>query len=480
MSKVLLSFLGKGTVVLQEDGTYKRKHYQPVEYFFSDKPQLELKKTQYLIGALIEGLQPDKVILFGTASSSWYDLYSYFLGDDKYSDDLLFKQLDSDYKRSVVTEDDLGQFKKALSEKFSTQIGKKITIIPQLLTYGISENEIITNFKKFIELKKFISSQSEIFIDITHGFRSLPLMAYSFMDYLQSLLKWDIQVEGIFYGVYELISEKNNRGEDLRIPIINLKKIWEITDWTKGVNELVKYQNGYSLSAILDDEFDALKKCLNNYSNTLNFLAVDNFRDSLRKLDERINKDSAEMFPGSLVLAELDKKITNLLENSTEAEFQFAMAEEFYQAKQFSNALILTNEAIITGLCEMFGCDYRKRFYRDAMKKVRIIIPEQGYPGDFKKRWTQFNDLRNNTAHGSLGGINYNAHIASMGRDIRVLRDYVASPELKELLAKRFDDDSIITDNFKRIYKKHQKNKKQICSDYDLSEEEYDELEKSI
>ncbi|MDY0223496.1 MAG: TM1812 family CRISPR-associated protein [Desulfobacterium sp.] len=79
-------------------------------------------------------------------------------------------------------------------------------------------------------------------IDITYGFRSLPVLLMTLIGYSR-LLK-NISVSGIYYGAFEVLGNYTSASEipeEKRIaPIFDLTSFEQIIEWTQATQSFVK------------------------------------------------------------------------------------------------------------------------------------------------------------------------------------------------------------------------------------------------
>jgi len=87
-------------------------------------------------------------------------------------------------------------------------------------------------FKKVLEEVEKYNKEWEIYVDITHAFRSIPLVFFISLFYLKNF--YNIKTSKIFYGAYE------QRDENNRSPVIELTFLLDIIDWFNSVNMFVK------------------------------------------------------------------------------------------------------------------------------------------------------------------------------------------------------------------------------------------------
>ncbi|MDY0221312.1 MAG: TIGR02221 family CRISPR-associated protein [Desulfobacterium sp.] len=104
---------------------------------------------------------------------------------------------------------------------------------------GDNEEQIWEIFNKVFST---LREDEEIVIDITHGFRSLPVLLMTLIGYSR-LLK-NISVSGIYYGAFEVLGDftaANKIPEDERIaPIFDLTSFEKIIEWTQATQGFVK------------------------------------------------------------------------------------------------------------------------------------------------------------------------------------------------------------------------------------------------
>jgi len=89
---------------------------------------------------------------------------------------------------------------------------------------------------------KAIDDNDEIYFDITHGFRALPMVAMAALNYTASVKK-NIKLAGIYYGALEALDYGYNVREmdmkERRAPIFDLTNIAKIQQWSAGVDRFI-------------------------------------------------------------------------------------------------------------------------------------------------------------------------------------------------------------------------------------------------
>lgn len=112
-------------------------------------------------------------------------------------------------------------------------------IRPVDIPEGFSSDEIWTIFDKVFSQ---LSKNDEVILDITHAFRSLPMLGMALINYAKSLKA--ISIKGIYYGAFEKLGPaavvKNKSTEERNAPILNLISFSELHDWTIAADHFVK------------------------------------------------------------------------------------------------------------------------------------------------------------------------------------------------------------------------------------------------
>ncbi|MDR1700056.1 MAG: TIGR02221 family CRISPR-associated protein, partial [Lachnoclostridium sp.] len=181
MGRVFISFLGTSD-------------YSECEYFFRERS----RKTKFIQQALIE--------LFCTD----------FTKEDK----MLFL-LTEDAKRK--------NWENGLKEKIAAyNLPAEIRTVD--IPVGKSEDEI---WKIFEAIYNELHGEDSVILDVTHGFRSLPMLGLVILYYTHYMK--NIMVEDIYYGAFEAQDETG------RTPIFQLTPFFNLMQWTSAADAFVNY-----------------------------------------------------------------------------------------------------------------------------------------------------------------------------------------------------------------------------------------------
>lgn len=230
----LITFIGKNDA-----------KYETLDYIFPEKGKNEEKekvKTNSTALALIEAKEQHwditRVIIVGTYTSRWGELVK---EDDNNE---LHVELEEKSKLSFETDDDVDILDASL-DKMVDFLQEKygIEIIPVMHRPDLSDNTVLEIAECYDSIFGYIEDTSNILVDITHGFRHMPLLLFQMLQQHLLLLK-DKTVE-IIYG--EMKKEE-------KISIFrDLKKYWDVTKHTDALNRFLTQYDGDGLVPYLEE-----------------------------------------------------------------------------------------------------------------------------------------------------------------------------------------------------------------------------------
>lgn len=210
--KVFISFLGTSIY----DETY---------YYDNDKDKMTVEPTRFIQVATLSRhashfSKDDKIYIFTTegALKNWNDNHHF---NPKTQENIYYDGLN-----------------KCISHlNFSAAV--KNVMIPD----GKSTDEIWQIFQKVFDL---IEDNDELIFDITHGFRSLPMLNMVLINYAKLLR--NISVCGIYYGAFDAKEVLDGKTFS---PIWNLIDFEHLQDWTNAAQLFLKAGSAERLSQMM-------------------------------------------------------------------------------------------------------------------------------------------------------------------------------------------------------------------------------------
>lgn len=109
-----------------------------------------------------------------------------------------------------------------------------------MLPVGATEAELWEIFQVIFSR---IRENDELYIDITHSLRNIPIQMLAVISYARVVKK--VKVKGIYYGAFE--TKEQFGGET---PILNLITFLDILDWSQAADSFVRYGNSDQISEL--------------------------------------------------------------------------------------------------------------------------------------------------------------------------------------------------------------------------------------
>jgi len=389
MARVLVSFLGTGSIENNEERRYRKAKYK-----IGDKSYY----TSFVSAALVEHLKIEKKIIIGTAKSMWEEYYRFFYSGTEAYDENLYKRLIEYTNKANAQTKDIS----ILEELDRVMINTDIIII----NYGLNEEELRENITRVLKIDKLLDHKDGLYMDITHGFRSFPLLAQQIVFYLKEVSSKNIKPRTFYYGMLDAISELGYA------PIIDLNLMFEMNDWIIGANQFVVSNNGDKIVGLLQEKDKKLKHLIETFSNAMSI----NYMTEIQQLIKDVNDyDLSEIeMPERLIISKVINEFkAHFLDIRSNSDFQLKLAQWFYNKKKYSSAYIVLSEAIVTWVCEKHNYN---SISKDKRELAKTIIANSS---DFKHKYAVISNIRNNIAH-SLSGRNN-----PMERDIKAFSEFM-------------------------------------------------------
>lgn len=361
----LISFLGKGR---REAST---NAYQKIVYTHEGKAW---PATPYFAQALARHMGPDTTfIVLGTSSSIW-DVFGLDLTENNSELFDIFSTLDLDQavNEARVTQpmlDTLGQL-------LTRQLG--LRVIPVLIGFAQSTTEQAQILET---ISQHVTEGAHVTLDVTHGFRHLPMLALVAARYLEHVRQ--AKVDDIFYGALEM------RGTDNTAPVLNLKGLLTMLDW---VDALSSYQKDGDYSSFADllaaggmspSQANELRRAAFHERANSSELARPKLSTAATAIAS-LSNPLAQLFKG-----ELHKRMAWAKEPDRAAR-ELALADAYLQRKDYLRGVLYLFEGLITTQLKKTKGNPQAYEEREA---ARQLLKEH-------KAFRELDKLRNALAHG--------------------------------------------------------------------------------
>ena len=351
MAKILIAGIGGGE---KRDGKYRETNYSLEGKVYENR--------SFIASVIEEHFKIDKTIVIGTVGSMWDNLYEYYC--KKYNIDY-----DEEYAMSLFEtiveankDMDISQLK---IEKFNNIFNGKIE--GRVTKYGVDSEQIFDNFNIILNLQDTLKDGDEVYIDITHSFRSNAMWMFLVMNFITDLMDKNIEIKMISYGMFEIADRTSNI-----TPIIDLNAFYKLLKWIKGAQSFKNYGNSYLLLDNIENE--ELRKKLKTFSHAMNLNYIGTLKQNLNSLKKLLPEIDEMKGPGKLLIPQIVREFVKEFDGvKKDFILQVRLAKWHYKQSRYAMAYININEAI-----KGYVADELREFYPDKSEEELL---------DYARKW---------------------------------------------------------------------------------------------
>ena len=360
--------------------------YQTTVY--EDEGGKEIATTGYAFDAVVKNENPNKMLLIGTENSDWCSLIKWYSKDKNLSEKEKAEGEELGKKFKDNSKIDWRQAENYICEHAHFDEVKR-ALIPNGSNEKEQKEYFNILFTTFIGMLKS-DKPTRIILDISNGFRSIPLYMMMFIRYVGTMSSEKISYT-VYYGMFDARNREKNT-----TPLVKLNTISELTDWMNAISEFrsmgsvkklyqclgmekedQKNPEDKKKIAELMDEFLSFDYALN--SNNLYYL---------QKGIDFITTMEVEKMPLSaqaqLMLSDLRDNFANRFKNANGmwrySKILVAYAQLCMEQGRYGSAAVSLQEGIITYIME--------RYVKTYLQEKRNLNDEQyeKYMQEYKNR----------------------------------------------------------------------------------------------
>jgi CRISPR-associated Csx2 family protein len=367
MAHILITFLGKGR---KEQGGYQKTSYR----FDSGT----IRTTPFFGLALLEELSArDKIVehlvVMGTSSSIWDAL----LLDEMHDSPDRWEQLADQVSQGRVEQNLLTEIAPEVAKSFAVRdLAGKVTLC--IIPFGRDQQEQVAILQVMAEI---VGEGDTVSMDISHGFRSLPMLGFASALFLRQIKK--AKIAGLYYGALEMREQEIS-------PVIRLDGLLKIADWVSAVSAF-RVSGDYGVfSSLLSTPEDA--SSLHQAGFLEKTLNIQDARSHLKKVRNRLpllseNDPVFKLFAGEL------QQATDWVDKNTFPERQLNAARNAVHNGNYARAAALGIEAIISA--QVIRNGQNPEIFQNK-NTARTELQDNPTPA-----FSELNILRNSLAHGT-------------------------------------------------------------------------------
>jgi CRISPR-associated DxTHG motif protein len=310
-----------------------------------------------------------------------------------------------------------------LTEKAAETHGQalrdRVEYEPVPIPAGRSEAELWDIFNAIVAA---VPEDAELVMDVSHGFRSQPILALAVLQLLQVVKR--VRVKRVLYGAFDIDTKQAD--------FFDLTPFLELMEWTQATRDLLEYGNGGRLRQLLKQihrysymvdgprakELGSVGEILEGVGSSLELLRINEVLEQTKGLLRALAtaRDDVAKLPRSrplgLLLGRIEERYQTLAADnlfSTEGlKAQADMIELLLETGSYAQAIALARELMVTWLClqrqfdpvsERGAAENLLGSHADAVRKKQVIDEHKTKLGLL---WDKISFIRNDIAHAAM------------------------------------------------------------------------------
>jgi len=279
----------------------------------------------------------------------------------------------------------------------------------KIIPWGSNNNELWEIFKIVVEQ---IHDGDEVIFDVTHSFRSLPMLVFAALLFVRSVRT--IKINAITYGAFEVLGSVNTVKEkfpdpcDRKAPVFDLSPLVSIISWSESAMLFNKYGEAGPLLELLYEEINPVlsySRGKDEAANARRGLAkkIESFISAVKtvrgveinemgNLDDAITKVETAGEPNGPGWA--FNQLLDSIKMKAQAFKAGSLMNGLHAAKfcidhsLTQQAITLLNETVISMQCILCGLDWKNKEHREIVSKAPGLDSKaedtwEGVPGQY-------------------------------------------------------------------------------------------------
>lgn len=347
MTNTLITFLGKENPNSGYDqARYKFEDSQNESGLIINNDRNVSKRAPVFGVALYTHLKNklNKFIVVGTTGSEWLNIYHDEIIENSDEIAKYFSDISSIQESHCTESEKLVRIQENLTKICSKNNSSKTSKV-KIYLKAVNDN---MKYDDHIDIFKAINSEipknDHVTLDTTHGYRIMPLLGSSIVQYLK--LAKNVTIDHIYYAWKK---EQSNKEEP--IEIIDMRALLELNEWSSS---FAKYDKSGDLSCFSEllvntkiaDEYTA--KTINKASFTERLLNVDSTAE-LPALSKCVNtileNDNSAIF--NVVKDQYKERIGNWIDNNKDYVRKINCAKSYLDCGDYLRSVIYLFEGLI-------------------------------------------------------------------------------------------------------------------------------------
>ncbi len=412
MEKVLIATIGAPRYT---DSTNESKDEQLIKGYQKTRYKFRGRSFEscYTVDALHGMLGFDKIILVGTARSEWYELYKYmFWADGPCSlpaENAVFDSAYCDTLTELFNNSNAYSIPPETLREMLLPLRRAIDHCVEIIILrpGMDEAEWQDNLLSLRRIEDLLDQDSELSIDITNGYRPLPIYEFLSLLYLKDVSRKNIDIGLVTYGFFD----KQNRDDTV---ILDLSPMTDLLEYTRVIQEYDLFGTIHSFELVKDRQEDlrslrrSAQQVLKKLSDVISFNDIGKMGSLINECKAILERSDTTNTPPEIRLLSdhIFRDITEHFDPVKDDEYllQFKLALWHYEKKHYLNAITLAEECVISFAASISGRaseanDYKFRRTISGILSNDRIPPQDLSVKKFRETFNKIRLIRNSLAH---------------------------------------------------------------------------------
>ncbi len=285
---------------------------------------------------------------------------------------------------------------------------------------GRNEDELWEIFESVVAI---LNEGDEVVFDITHAFRSLPVLSFLVIAFLRETKK--VSLKAVLYGAFEAKFNDENGNEIT--PVFDLSPFVELLDWLAAAKQFTRTGNAAFLVELLNSKKEGnLARSIGELSDALLLMRPVPVMEISARLSKQIenpeNRKRIRTKPFVELLESVGQSYLHLgLREPKKAKDDFVvrmmdLAEWYFDNGHYAYSIAAIREAIVSVVCRRLEKDlFKHKDHRDLAEfclnqpkpetepptsdPTSVAWKDTGLPDEWKELWRNASDLRNDVLH---------------------------------------------------------------------------------
>ena len=332
MAYTLISMIGTGKAPGNPNG------YVETDYDFGNGKHFT---TRLFMQAVLQSRKDiDQIILLGTDTSSWESLVDVNDGN-KETENLWYSLAE---KTEGKDKDILGKLSEYLTKRFNQEV------IIDFHTHKVDDSTSEELFNCYTGITKRVKSNNNILFDITHGFRSMPILLYQSLQYsLSKACNRDVEI------IYGELDHSDNDKSIQKGYARSLSSYWNYSEFSNALDVFESKLDGFRLAELISSTWEKGSKAIKRLSE----IVQTNFALQIFDVARQI-KNALDVYPENapnylLRVKEMLNSIVKLIDESNKALSLVSYSEFLYHKKLNVQAVITLQIAVEAAIVAKYG-----------------------------------------------------------------------------------------------------------------------------